>query len=127
VLTPLSLCLVNTKPLVPGHVLVIPRRVVPRFEHLTSEEVADLWDTVHRVAPIVRDHFGAAATTFAIQDGPEAGQTVAHVHVHILPRRTGDFTPNDKIYGTSANYRPRECLACWRRSSPHRITLRCQH
>jgi hypothetical protein len=33
-----------------------------------------------------------------MQDGPEAGQTVPHVHVHILPRRSADFKNNDEIY-----------------------------
>nr|XP_038949561.1 bis(5'-adenosyl)-triphosphatase isoform X6 [Rattus norvegicus] len=33
-----------------------------------------------------------------MQDGPEAGQTVKHVHVHILPRKSGDFRRNDNIY-----------------------------
>lgn len=33
-----------------------------------------------------------------IQDGPEAGQTVPHVHVHVLPRKVGDFEKNDEIY-----------------------------
>lgn len=32
------------------------------------------------------------------QDGPQAGQTVPHVHVHILPRKGGDFENNDEIY-----------------------------
>lgn len=32
------------------------------------------------------------------QDGPQAGQTVAHVHIHILPRKAGDFENNDDIY-----------------------------
>lgn len=32
------------------------------------------------------------------QDGPESGQSVPHVHVHILPRRRGDFEENDEIY-----------------------------
>ena len=32
------------------------------------------------------------------QDGPEAGQTVPHVHVHVLPRRAGDFENNDEVY-----------------------------
>jgi len=38
------------------------------------------------------------ASTISIQDGKEAGQTVSHVHVHILPRRGGDFENNDEIY-----------------------------
>lgn len=32
------------------------------------------------------------------QDGPQAGQTVPHVHIHILPRKVGDFEKNDEIY-----------------------------
>lgn len=34
-----------------------------------------------------------------IQDGEHAGQSVPHVHVHLLPRHKGDFTNNDDIYG----------------------------
>ncbi|KAG2614613.1 hypothetical protein PVAP13_3NG006576 [Panicum virgatum] len=32
------------------------------------------------------------------QDGPEAGQTVPHVHIHVIPRKKGDFEKNDEIY-----------------------------
>lgn len=32
------------------------------------------------------------------QDGPQAGQTVAHVHIHLIPRKKGDFEKNDEIY-----------------------------
>ncbi|XP_054640080.1 bis(5'-adenosyl)-triphosphatase isoform X4 [Dunckerocampus dactyliophorus] len=35
---------------------------------------------------------------FKHQDGPEAGQTVKHVHVHVLPRKAGDFEDNDSVY-----------------------------
>ena len=38
------------------------------------------------------------ASTISIQDGVAAGQTVPHVHVHIIPRRVGDFKNNDDIY-----------------------------
>ena len=36
--------------------------------------------------------------TISIQDGAVAGQTVPHVHVHLLPREEGDFDPPDKVY-----------------------------
>ena len=38
-----------------------------------------------------------------LQDGPAAGQTVPHVHIHVLPRKLGDFEPNDKIYDALDN------------------------
>lgn len=96
--TELSFCFVNLKPLLPGHVLVSPKRVLPRFADLTPLEVADLWGAAQRVGSALERHLACSAITFAVQDGAAAGQTVPHVHVHVLPRRGGDFTPNDKIY-----------------------------
>ncbi|XP_067243573.1 bis(5'-adenosyl)-triphosphatase isoform X1 [Chanodichthys erythropterus] len=96
--TELSFALVNRKPVVPGHVLVCPLRVVERFRDLRPEEVADLFMTTQRVANGIEKHFQASSLTIAIQDGPEAGQTVKHVHVHVLPRKAGDFEKNDSIY-----------------------------
>ncbi|XP_072522207.1 bis(5'-adenosyl)-triphosphatase isoform X1 [Salminus brasiliensis] len=96
--TELTFALVNRKPVVPGHVLVCPLRPVERFRDLRPDEVADLFTTTQRVANIVEQHYKASSLTIAIQDGPEAGQTVKHVHVHVLPRRAGDFERNDSIY-----------------------------
>lgn len=46
-----------------------------------------------------------------LQDGPAAGQSVPHLHVHILPRKEGDFANNDEVYDAiddKANaYRPK--------------------
>ncbi|KAI3993757.1 hypothetical protein MKX01_002770 [Papaver californicum] len=84
------------------HVLICPKRVVKRFVDLTSEEASDLWLTAHKVGGILEDHHQASSLTFTIQDGPEAGQTVPHVHIHILPRKSGDFMrrngKNDHLY-----------------------------
>ncbi|XP_039981531.1 bis(5'-adenosyl)-triphosphatase [Xiphias gladius] len=96
--TELSFALVNRKPVVPGHVLVCPLRPVERFRDLRPDELADLFSTTQRVAGLVERHFGATSLTIAIQDGPEAGQTVKHVHVHVLPRKKGDFEQNDSVY-----------------------------
>ncbi|XP_056885369.1 bis(5'-adenosyl)-triphosphatase isoform X1 [Takifugu flavidus] len=96
--TELSFALVNRKPVVPGHVLVCPLRPVERFGDLQPDELADLFTTTQRVANLVERHFGATSLTIAIQDGPEAGQTVKHLHVHVLPRKVGDFERNDSVY-----------------------------
>ena len=89
---------VNLGPIVPGHVLVTPRRVVARMAQLSHEEVTDLWLSVHHIGPIIEKKFGCSSLNLAIQDGVESGQSVPHVHVHILPRRAGDFKRNDDIY-----------------------------
>ena len=44
--TKLSFAFVNIKPVVPGHVLISPHRVVQSFEDLTAEEVSDLWQVL---------------------------------------------------------------------------------
>ncbi|KAM6947881.1 bis(5'-adenosyl)-triphosphatase [Lycodopsis pacificus] len=79
-------------------VLVCPLRPVERVRDLQPDEVVDLFSTAQRVASLVEKHFNATSLTIAIQDGPEAGQTVKSVHVHVLPRKAGDFEGNDSIY-----------------------------
>ncbi|XP_063578107.1 bis(5'-adenosyl)-triphosphatase isoform X2 [Pongo abelii] len=96
--TELSFALVNRRPVVPGHVLVCPLRPVERFCDLRPDEVADLFQATQRVGTVVEKHFHGTSLTFSMQDGPEAGQTVKHVHIHVLPRKAGDFHRNDSIY-----------------------------
>lgn len=100
-LTPLSFALVNLKPILPGHVLVSPRRVVARVRDLTPAETADLFLTTRRVANMVERVYGATSLNIAIQDGKDAGQSVPHVHTHIIPRKRTDL---DHMGGTDAVY-----------------------
>ncbi|GAB5355981.1 hypothetical protein AAMO2058_000251800 [Amorphochlora amoebiformis] len=99
-----SLGIVNLKPIVPGHVLVIPKEVKPRISDLTREEVQDLFESVTIIGPKIESHYKGTALNIAIQDGKDAGQSVAHVHVHILPRRPKDIEPNDKVYDEIENW-----------------------
>merc|ERR1712150_30414 len=96
--SPLSYGIVNLKPIMPGHVMVIPKRVLPRFADLTPEEVSDIYLQVWKIVPVLEKHYGATGLNAAMQDGKSAGQSVPHVHVHILPRKDADFERNDEVY-----------------------------
>jgi bis(5'-adenosyl)-triphosphatase len=76
----LSYAMVNTKPIVKNHLLVCPFRVVPSFCDLNRDELAELTFAVSRITRSL------GPCSVAIQDGREAGQTVPHVHFHIIPR-----------------------------------------
>ncbi|KAJ5805196.1 Histidine triad (HIT) protein [Penicillium riverlandense] len=99
--TPLTFALVNLKPILPGHVLVSPRRIVPRVADLSPTETSDLFLTVRRVGRMVERVYGAASLNIAVQDGVHAGQSVPHVHAHIIPRRAADL---DHAGGMDAVY-----------------------
>lgn len=62
------------------------------------DEVVDLAKSCQIVSSALEIHFKTEALTISMQDGEAAGQSVAHVHWHILPRKKGDFEKNDDIY-----------------------------
>ncbi|PPQ64307.1 hypothetical protein CVT26_002190 [Gymnopilus dilepis] len=96
-----SYAIVNLKPIVPGHVLVIPKRRVPRLADLDDQELTCLMRSIKHVGSVIERVYGADALTVACQDGKAAGQSVPHVHFHILPRKfQGDpfAGKNDEIY-----------------------------
>ena len=106
-----SFAFVNLRPIVPGHVLVSPQRVVPLLEDLTEEECMDLFRTVRITQQVLKRHYAnSTAFNVAIQDGRAAGQSVPHVHVHVLPRQEGDFERNDDVYDHLNEWAPREEL-----------------
>ena len=83
--------LVNLKPLVPGHVLVVPLRTsVLRLGDLSPEESVDYMNTLQLVHKFIQKVYKADSLNLAIQDGPESGQSVPHLHTHIIPRYKGD-------------------------------------
>jgi bis(5'-adenosyl)-triphosphatase len=112
----LSFGLTNLKPVVPGHVLVISRRVTPRFSELTVDEVTDLFKSVHLISKSVEKLHKAESLTITIQDGESAGQSVPHVHCHIIPRFKGDWLNNDDIY-QEINEKERELALATARSN----------
>lgn len=78
--------------------LICPKREVKRVADLTADEMTELWMIAQKVGRQLESFHKASSLTFVIQDGPQAGQTVPHVHIHILPRRSDDYENNDDIY-----------------------------
>ena len=63
------------------------RPTVVTTAELTRDERDDLWRTVREVMALVMRAHGAAGCKLGVQDGRDAGQSVAHVHVHVLPTK----------------------------------------
>eukprot|EP00924_Labyrinthula_sp_SR-Ha-C_P001610 maker-scaffold_18-snap-gene-3.4-mRNA-1 protein AED:0.05 eAED:0.05 QI:0/0/0/1/1/1/2/0/269 len=93
-----TFCFVNLKPIVPFHVLVASKRVCPRLSDLPEDEYHDLWKQVRKVQKAVEELANCDSSNVAVQDGVNSGQSVPHVHVHILPRRKGDFERSDDVH-----------------------------
>jgi diadenosine tetraphosphate (Ap4A) HIT family hydrolase len=74
----------------PGHTLVIPRRHIGSFFDLIPEERTDLLALLDEARKGIDAEFAPQAYNIGINDGPAAGQTVPHLHIHLIPRYDGD-------------------------------------
>ena len=82
-------------PLSPGHALVIPRRHIGSWFDTTDDERADMLALLDEAKALVVQQHAPAGWTIGINDGPAAGQTVPHLHMHLIPRHPGD-TPDPR-------------------------------
>jgi diadenosine tetraphosphate (Ap4A) HIT family hydrolase len=77
-------------PLTKGHALIIPWRHVWTFFETTAEERQAMLDLLDEAKRILDQEYRPAGYNFGINNGEAAGQTVMHVHLHIIPRYVGD-------------------------------------
>jgi diadenosine tetraphosphate (Ap4A) HIT family hydrolase len=77
-------------PLNPGHSLVVPRRHVADLFELSIPEQQAIWNLVPVVRSAIASVHQPAGYNIGVNVGPAAGQTVAHAHVHVIPRHPGD-------------------------------------
>ena len=77
-------------PISPGHTLIIPKRHTGSFFDLTETERSDLLLLLDKAKLDVENEFKPDGYNIGINDGPAAGQTVPHLHVHLIPRYAGD-------------------------------------
>lgn len=89
-----TMAFLSIQPSTEGHTLVIPKRPARNIFDVDEETFLAVMKTVHHIAPAVRDAVGAKGVNINSNHEPEAGQTVFHFHVHIIPRfDTKEFMP----------------------------------
>jgi len=78
-------------PVNPGHLLLIPFRHVAGFFEATDEEQAALLALVREAKDLLDERFHPDGYNIGVNVGTAAGQTVMHLHVHVIPRYAGDM------------------------------------
>ena len=77
-------------PISPGHTLIVPRRHVRSFFALDSREQAAMLEALNWAKGELAQSHHPDAFNVGLNDGPAAGQTVPHCHLHLIPRYAGD-------------------------------------
>ncbi len=105
-------------PIVPGHILIAPKRCVAKFEDMTKTEVAAIFDLLQILKTALQKTFKPEGFNFAWNEGELAGQSVPHFHLHVLPRKTDDegitkYEPRKFLYrpGSREKSQEKELLA----------------
>ena len=87
-------------PVNPGHVLVIPKRHVANYFELTSAEVLAINGLLNKMKAEVEAKFHPDGYNIGVNVGADAGQSIFHVHVHLIPRYKGDVeSPRGGVRG----------------------------
>ena len=73
-----------------GHMLIITKRHIASFFEATTSERLAMFDLMDKAKSTIDAEFQPAAYNVGINDGTAAGQTVPHLHIHLIPRYTGD-------------------------------------
>ena len=87
---PVFFCLWDGFPVSPGHALIIPRRHVATWFEATTQEQASLLKGIEIAKREIEKQYQPDGFNIGINVGDAAGQTVSHLHVHLIPRYKGD-------------------------------------
>ena len=107
--------ILDINPISKGHSLVISKEVYPCFTDAPLSTLGHMMEVASRVDAKLRSALGAEGTNILINNGPAAGQEVPHLHIHVIPRYSGDgknFIPSKDSYkdGEMAEFGAQLCL-----------------
>ena len=100
----LCYCVYDKYPVSKGHALIIPKRHCSDYFELTNEEQASCWQMVNKLRTVVSEKYNPDGFNIGINVNEAAGQTIPHVHIHLIPRYEGDVAePEGGVRGVIPN------------------------
>lgn len=84
-------CIWDAYPVSPGHALIIPRRHVETLFEASSEEKEAMFAAIDKAREVIEKKHNPTAYNIGINSGRDAGQTVPHLHLHVIPRYRDDI------------------------------------
>lgn len=88
--TATAVAFLDSFPVNPGHTLIIPKRHIPNYFELSIHEQRALWLLVNRCKMLIQKRYNPDGFNVGINVGEAAGQSIFHVHIHLIPRYKGD-------------------------------------
>jgi bis(5'-adenosyl)-triphosphatase len=88
----------NIAPVLPGHSLVIPKKHIKSLLELNEAEFIEFFTFSKKVTQTIIRAFNGEGFDWSVQDGESAGQTIFHLHLHIIPRIPHDLKENENWY-----------------------------
>ncbi len=82
--------ILDINPAARGHVVILPKRHAANIYEIPDEDAAKILPVAKKIATALRDAFGCDGVNILQNNGEAAGQTVFHLHVHVIPRFAGD-------------------------------------
>lgn len=86
-----AIAIYDKYPVNPGHMLIIPKRHFNDYFDATDDEKKAIWALVDKCKRFLDDKYHPDGYNVGINAGAAAGQTVMHLHVHLIPRYEGDM------------------------------------
>ncbi len=87
----LAIAIFDTFPVNRGHTLIVPKRHFESFFDASPEEIKAIYELIHVVKEKLDMEYKPDAYNVGVNIGEAAGQTVMHLHVHLIPRYKGDI------------------------------------
>ncbi|MBD3187112.1 HIT domain-containing protein [Candidatus Bathyarchaeota archaeon] len=92
----------NIYPYNPGHLMIVPADHVERMRDLSKELTQKITGFIKQAQDVLEEQFGCTSFNIGINEGPHSGQSIKHLHVHLVPRFKSELGFLDVIGNTRA-------------------------